>query len=350
MGLSTTYTKTETDFLIQQLEEKTFDKYNDESNSIANDIIKFIDVNTGEDVNYRETTIWYDGTVMNDTKVDGVVYIKRGAKYYQKKIDKNKLLKVDTIADLRNFNGYYQGQEVVLIGYYKAGDKEPMTYKFSSGTGLDDGGQTINTSKGKWELLHTGELNVEDYGVFDQRAENDVQFQKLLNNDTVKVIKFNSVYKFTGSFSCNNSVLFTSKNKDNKITFSHTTSVATFTGTGNIALENINIDYDNNHCSRFFLYGKNLGKVFVKNVTFSNVNDDDSNKGIILLYINAEGNVLDLDNITFNNFTKLGNGLITDTNGSLNLIYVKTDTGVSIVNSNSSIKSLMYKRALFNSF
>ena len=84
MGLSTTYTKTETDFLIQQLEEKTSDKYNDESNSIANDIIKFIDINTGENVNYRETTTWHDGSAMDDSKVDGVNYIKLNSKYYQK--------------------------------------------------------------------------------------------------------------------------------------------------------------------------------------------------------------------------------------------------------------------------
>ena len=82
MGLSTTYTKTETDFLIQQLEEKASDKYNDESNSIANDIIKFIDINTGENVNYRETTKWLDGTNMTDAKVDGYMYRKLGSKYF----------------------------------------------------------------------------------------------------------------------------------------------------------------------------------------------------------------------------------------------------------------------------
>lgn len=340
MPLSTTYTKVETDFIIQQLEEKTSNKYNDEANSIANDIIKLIDINTGDNVNYREVTTWYDGTAMNDAKLDNDIFIKKGGKYYKKQIDKKTPLKINTIADLRNFNGYYEGQEVVLMGYYEAGDKESLTYKWTLTQGLDDGGQTINTSKGKWELLHTGELNVEDYGVFGQREENNVQFQNLLNNNTVKVINFNSVYKFTGSFSCNNSVLFTSKKKDNKITFSHTTSVATFTGTGNIALENINIDYDNKRCLRFFLYVKNLGKVFVKNVTFSNVNDNNSATGTILLYINSEGNVLDLDNITFNNFTKLGNGSITDSAGSLNLIYVTTDEGVSIVSSSSSIKNI----------
>ena len=83
MVLSTTYTKVETDFLIQQLEEKTFAKYNNESNSIPNDIIKFIDINTGENVNYRETTTWHDGTVMTDAKVDNIAFLKRDGKYYK---------------------------------------------------------------------------------------------------------------------------------------------------------------------------------------------------------------------------------------------------------------------------
>ena len=124
MVLSTTYTKTETDFLIQQLEEKTSNKYNDESNSIANDIIKRVDKNTGENVNYRETTTWHDGTTMDDSKVDGDIFVKRGSKYYvlsefinQKIINIKKIGAVgDGIADdtnailkainfVRNFNG-----------------------------------------------------------------------------------------------------------------------------------------------------------------------------------------------------------------------------------------------------
>ena len=83
MGLSTTYTKVETDYLLQQL-EKTSDKYNDESNSIANDIITFVDINTGENVNYRETTTWYDESNIDDSKLDGVIYKKIGNKYYQR--------------------------------------------------------------------------------------------------------------------------------------------------------------------------------------------------------------------------------------------------------------------------
>ena len=48
MGLSTTYTKVETDYLLQQLEQKTSYKYTDET--LAGDIIKRVYINTGESV------------------------------------------------------------------------------------------------------------------------------------------------------------------------------------------------------------------------------------------------------------------------------------------------------------
>lgn len=35
-------------------------------------IIQLIDSNTKENVNYEETTTWYDGSMMDDTKVDNV--------------------------------------------------------------------------------------------------------------------------------------------------------------------------------------------------------------------------------------------------------------------------------------
>ena len=80
MGLSTTYTKTETDFLIQQLEKKSEALYTDDT--LAGDIIKRVDINTGENVNYRKTTTWYDGSAMNDSKVDGFMYKKIKDDYF----------------------------------------------------------------------------------------------------------------------------------------------------------------------------------------------------------------------------------------------------------------------------
>lgn len=39
---------------------------------------------TGEYVNYRVVTKWFDGSDMDDSKVDGVIYCKRGAEYLRK--------------------------------------------------------------------------------------------------------------------------------------------------------------------------------------------------------------------------------------------------------------------------
>lgn len=59
-------------------------KYNDPTETTAVDILKRVDINTGENVNYRETTTWHDGSAMDDSKADGVVFIKKGIKYYKR--------------------------------------------------------------------------------------------------------------------------------------------------------------------------------------------------------------------------------------------------------------------------
>jgi len=45
-------------------------------------IIQLIDSKTKENVNYEEILVWYDGTPMDDSKVDNVIYRKKGDKYY----------------------------------------------------------------------------------------------------------------------------------------------------------------------------------------------------------------------------------------------------------------------------
>lgn len=48
-------------------------------------IIRLIDSNTKENVNYEEVTMWHDGTVMDDSKVDNIIYRKKLNKYYRRK-------------------------------------------------------------------------------------------------------------------------------------------------------------------------------------------------------------------------------------------------------------------------
>lgn len=43
---------------------------------IGNYWTNLVDSNTGESVNFEEVTTWWDGTPMDDSKCDGVIYRK----------------------------------------------------------------------------------------------------------------------------------------------------------------------------------------------------------------------------------------------------------------------------------
>ena len=58
--------------------------YNDALETLAGDVLKRVDKITGEDVNYRKTTVWEDGTAMTDAKADGIIYIKKGVDFYRR--------------------------------------------------------------------------------------------------------------------------------------------------------------------------------------------------------------------------------------------------------------------------
>lgn len=45
-------------------------------------VIRLIDSYTKENVNYEEVATWHDGSAMDDSKVDNVIYRKKGSKYY----------------------------------------------------------------------------------------------------------------------------------------------------------------------------------------------------------------------------------------------------------------------------
>lgn len=76
---------------------------------------------------------------------------------------------VDTINDLRNLIGAYDGQLVQVAGYYAVGDGGggPLRRWDATSTAADDGGAVINptvSGAGRWLFTVTGELNIRDYG------------------------------------------------------------------------------------------------------------------------------------------------------------------------------------------
>ena len=108
--------------------------YNTEINGnpeIASDILFKVDKNTGENVNYREVTTWYNGTPMTDAKVDGIIYKKIGNKYYQKQYEgainvkwfgaKGDGVTDDTIAIQKSIDSVAESGGTVIIpkGNYK---------------------------------------------------------------------------------------------------------------------------------------------------------------------------------------------------------------------------------------
>lgn len=50
----------------------------------ATDIVKLLDTHTNEQVSYYPITTWADGSVMDDSKVDNVIYRKAGNGYYKR--------------------------------------------------------------------------------------------------------------------------------------------------------------------------------------------------------------------------------------------------------------------------
>jgi hypothetical protein len=160
--------------------------------STANDITKLIDLASGVDVNYRLTTSWYDGSPITDDKCDGDIYRKKGSEYFVKTIDSNTLLKVVDITHLREMNGYYEGQEVSLLGYYQSGDKDPLTYKFTIiGTYSDDGGSVIKTSRGYWLAQFNKAVDIRDYGASPTLggAENFTIIKRVIESHNNVIIK-----------------------------------------------------------------------------------------------------------------------------------------------------------------
>lgn len=97
-----------------------------------------------------------------------------------KAVEKYAVKKINTIAELRNTKGEYEGQIIELLGYYKSGDKETLKYKWTATQGTDDGGSVINADNSSW-LMIKNKPNIFDFGCRFDFLDNSIQLQNLIN-------------------------------------------------------------------------------------------------------------------------------------------------------------------------
>ena len=125
-----------------------------------------------------------------------------------KAVEKYAVKRINTIADLRNTLGEYEGQIVSLLGYYEAGDKEPLNYKWTSTQGVDDGGSVIKSGSGSWIAQFSKYVNSLDFGIrgnYDEITkigdDNTPKFVNLFKVSSVSVFKIS-----VGNYLLNNPV------------------------------------------------------------------------------------------------------------------------------------------------
>lgn len=90
-------------------------------------------------------------------------------------------LKVNTIVDLRRLEGK-EGQIITLLGYYEAGDKEPLNYKFTNVQGVDDEGSIINSSNGSWICVRNYITNLDFGKNLDSFFNNNNYLKKIVTD------------------------------------------------------------------------------------------------------------------------------------------------------------------------
>ncbi len=119
-------------------------------------VVQLIDTNTKENVNYQVVNNWYDGTVMNDTKLDGVIYRKSKGIYYKRVVtsginprwfitgnDSEGIQMAVNVAikyglNIKSDNDFYKIDKTILI---------PNQPKFSKGITLDFGNSIFQMQK-----------------------------------------------------------------------------------------------------------------------------------------------------------------------------------------------------------
>lgn len=130
---------------------------------------------------------YYDGSPMDDSKVDGLIYLKlkETGEYFRVDLPQFGLnyLNKDTVEQLLNLStvevlllkmGYYKG--VMLFGYYEKGDTpSEIVYHLSDTAEVDDGGSIFEVGGIKLEHEFIGQIDVRYYGIIGVGVFTDIE-------------------------------------------------------------------------------------------------------------------------------------------------------------------------------
>lgn len=96
---------------------------------------------------------------------------------------------------------------------------------------------------------------------------------------------------------------------------------------GPVSLEKLTVDFNNSFARYPFKWVANVGHIEIRNIRVMNLKDTNSSTGSAIFLLQGNGNTFNIDGVSASSLLKMGNGVIGDSNGSLELIYVTTTSG-----------------------
>lgn len=166
--------------------------------SLATDILQRVDFNEGTPVNYKQTTVWKDGSAMNDSKADGTIYKKKGDIYYKRQYsgrvnllwfinnDLNEAFQnADKFEEVFVPDGEYSiNIDALTAKYY--GDNVTITNGDYENVLSTEGQKLIKTTKKNFSFIGSGLNDLTFNGEFNLKGDTTLIVEILLLNQVVE--------------------------------------------------------------------------------------------------------------------------------------------------------------------